>query len=88
MNDGRDTAGKFVKGNAGGPGRPKGLGSRPTFASRVGEEAIARLAQKVLTLGEAIQVEAPDWKEWSTEELTELRAVAARIAQKLACAKG
>ena len=119
MADGRDIAtGKFLKGNRGGPGRPRGLGSRPSFASLVGEEAIARLAQKVLTLalegdatclkvaadrlwpalnraelsgieGEAIQVEAPDWKSWSTEELEEVRAAAARIAQmRAARAKG
>jgi hypothetical protein len=39
--------------------------------------------------GEAIQVEAPDWTSWSTEELADLKATAARIAQKrAACAKG
>jgi len=119
MRDVRDTAtGRFLKGHAGGPGRPKVLGSRPTFASLVGEEAIGELARKVLERalagdstclkvaadrlwpalnrsefsgidGDAIQVEAPDWTSWSTEELAELRATAERIARKrVACTKG
>lgn len=43
MVDGRDIAtGQFIKGHPGGPGpgRSKGLGSRLSFASLVGEEEI------------------------------------------------